>query len=174
MPLILKLVLLAVVLTAALYDIRARKIPNWLTLSGMILGFGLNILLRQGQGLLLASLGIGLALLIYVPLYLLRGMGAGDVKLMAAIGSVAGPQDWFAIFLATAILGGFAALVLVFFRRRMHQTFANLGTIVGELAHARLPFQADANLDFRSSAALGLPHGALIAIGSLVFLTCSR
>jgi prepilin peptidase CpaA len=171
MPLLLKVVLIVIALLAGFYDWRTRKIPNWLNLSGVILGLGLNCFLLQFHGLLSASLGLGLALLVYLPLYLVRGMGAGDVKLMAAIGSIAGPQIWLGIFLATALLGGLASLVLVFSQRRLVQTAANVGTIVSELAHARLPFHKDPALDMHSNKALGLPHGTLIAAGSLVFLS---
>jgi prepilin peptidase CpaA len=173
MPLVLKIALVAVVIAAGAYDLRTRKIPNWLNLSGVVLGFGLNALLLHGHGLLLAILGLGLSLLVYVPLYAVRGMGAGDVKLMAAIGSIAGPQNWLGIFLATALLGGIAAVALVFWRGRLYETLSNLATIIGELVHARLPFRKDSGLDMRSKRALGLPHGAVIAIGSLAFL-CLR
>ena len=70
---------------AAVYDIRFRRIPNWLVLTGLVLGLGLNTFLFRWPGARASLLGIGLAFLIYFPLYLLRGMGAGDVKLMAAI-----------------------------------------------------------------------------------------
>jgi prepilin peptidase CpaA len=173
MPLVLKMALLAVAVAAGVYDLRTRKIPNWLNLSGVILGLGLNTLLLHGHGLLLAMLGLGLSLLVYLPLYAVRGMGAGDVKLMAAIGSMAGPQNWLGIFLVTAILGGIASVVLVLRRRRVHETLSNLATITGELAHARMPFERDAGLDMHSKQALGLPHGAVIAAGSLAFLCLS-
>jgi prepilin peptidase CpaA len=170
MPLVLKMALIAVVATAAVYDVRTRKIPNWLNLSGVILGLGLNTLLLHAHGIVVALLGMGLALLIYVPLYLIRGMGAGDVKLMAAVGSIAGPQNWLGIFLVTAILGGIAAFALVLSKRRIPETLANLSTILGELTHAKAPFHKDPALDMRSQRSLGLPHGAVIAVGSLAFL----
>src|SRR5690242_7456703 len=116
----LKVLLIAIVLVAAIYDLRFRRIPNWLNLSGVILGVSVNTVLFGRSGLMLAFLGISFSLLIYVPLYLIRGMGAGDVKLMAAVGAIAGPWNWFAIFVATALLGGVAALVFVGFKRRLH------------------------------------------------------
>jgi prepilin peptidase CpaA len=170
MLLILKVALVAVVLSAGFYDLRTRKIPNWLNLSGLVLGLGLNTLLLHGHGIALALLGLGLSLLIYIPLYLVRGMGAGDVKLMAAVGSIAGPQNWLGIFLITALLGGAVALILVFFKRRMYETLANLATIVGELLHGKAPFHRDPALDMRSPRSVGLPHGAVIALGSVAFL----
>src|SRR5580692_11271562 len=100
-------VLLAVlVIAAAIFDLRTRRIPNWLCAVGLIGGFAFQTT-RE------AALGAGLALLIYVPLFALRAVGGGDVKLMAAVGSIAGPKSWIAIFLTTAILGGAIALVMI-------------------------------------------------------------
>lgn len=98
MPTVLNSTLIALVLVAAAYDLRFRRIPNWLNLSGVIAGFGVNTFLSGGHGLRNASLGLLCALLVYVPLYLIRGMGAGDVKLMAAVGAIAGPGHWLGIF----------------------------------------------------------------------------
>src|SRR3954452_3354792 len=114
----LKVLLIAIVLVAAIYDLRFRRIPNWLNLSGVILGLAVNTFLFGRHGLILALLGIASSLVIYVPLYLIRGMGAGDVKLMAAVGAVAGPWNWFGIFLATALLGGIVSLLFVAFKKR--------------------------------------------------------
>ena len=170
MPTLLKLTLLAVALIGGWADLRTRRIPNWLNLSGLILGFGLNTLFLHGEGLRLSVMGFGLALLVYVPLYLIRAMGAGDVKFMAALGSTIGPRDWLALFFATAILGGVASLFLILARGRVHLTLANLSTITNELLHGRMPFHKDPSLDIHDKRALGLPHGTLIAIAAVIFL----
>ncbi len=167
---LLQVVLLVVVVSAAACDLKIRKIPNWLCLSGVVLGLGLNTFLLRERGLQLALLGFGLALLVYFPLFAVRGMGAGDVKLMAAVGAIAGPRQWFVIFLATALLGGVAAFLLIVYKRRLLSTFSNLATIIQELSQARKPFHKDASLDFRHAQAIGLPHGVLIALGSLLVL----
>jgi prepilin peptidase CpaA len=170
MPTLLKLALSGTALVAALYDLRLRRIPNWLNLSGIILGFGLNTYFLAGRGATLASLGCLLALAVYTPLYLLRGMGAGDVKLMAAIGAIAGPANWFNIFLATALLGGALSIFLIVLRRRFHLTLLNISIILGQLSHRRSPALADSHLDIRSQNALTLPHGAVIAAAVFLFL----
>lgn len=170
MPILLKAILICVVLTAAVYDARYRKIPNWLSLSGVILGLGLNVYLSGWNGLEAAALGFGFALLIYTPLYLIRGMGAGDVKLMAAIGAIAGPHDWLNIFIATALAGGIVSLLAVIVKKRAHQTLLNLITIVSELAHLRRPAKADARLDVRNPGSLRMPHAISIAVGCIAFL----
>jgi prepilin peptidase CpaA len=161
---------LAVVLTGGWTDLRSRRIPNWLNLSGLILGLGLNTFFLQGEGLRLAASGLGLALLIYLPLYLIRAMGAGDVKFMAAIGALIGPQNWLNVFLTTAILGGIASLCLIVARNRLHVTLSNLTIIAGELLKGRMPFHKDASLDVHDKRALGLPHGTIIAISACIFL----
>ena len=174
MPTVLKVLLLAIVLVAAIYDLRFRRIPNWLNLSGVVLGLGINTLLFAGDGLTGAVLGMACSLTVYVPLYLIRGMGAGDVKLMAAVGAIAGPWNWFGIFVATALLGGVVSLVFVALKRRLHQTCFNVGVIVSELCQFRLPSKSNSQLDVRDPHAVGMPHGTLIAVGAVAFLIVSR
>jgi prepilin peptidase CpaA len=170
MPVLLKALLLATIVLAAIFDLRYRRIPNWLNLSAISLGFGSNILLFHLHGFLLSILGLGCALLIYVPLYLVRGMGAGDVKLMAAVGSIVGPWNWLWIFLATALLGGFVSLIYVVCRRRVQHTLLNLAFVVAELGHVRVPAGRDSRLDIRDPSALRMPHGAVIAAAAGAFL----
>lgn len=170
MPGVVKIVLVAVVLIAAAYDLRFRRIPNWLSVSGVIAGFAVNTMLSGRQGLATACLGLACAFLVYVPLYLVRAMGAGDVKLMGAVGAIAGAGNWIAILLVTAIIGGIVSLVVIAARKRFHQTLSNLTVIGAELLHFRMPFATEKRLDIRSSEALRLPHAAVIAAGSIVFL----
>ena len=167
---VLSLALIAVAVVGGWLDLRTRRIPNWLNLSGVVLGVGLNALFLRGEGAKLAAEGLGLALLIYLPLYLIRAMGAGDVKFMAAIGALIGPSNWFGVFLTSAILGGIASLGLIIARNRLHLTLSNISTITGELLHGRLPFRKDPSLDVHDRRALGLPHGTVIAISVGLFL----
>lgn len=170
MSLCLNLALLLVALIGGWTDLRSRRLPNWLSLSGVIVGLGLNTFFQSGPGFKLALAGLGLALLIYLPLYLIRAMGAGDVKFMAAVGALVGPENWIGIFLTTAILGGVASLCLIAARNRLHLTMYNLSTIASELVHGRMPFHKDPSLDVHDKRALGLPHGTLIAISIGIFL----
>ncbi len=97
-------------------------------------------------------------------------MGAGDVKLMAAVGSLVGWQNWIAIFLLTAVLGGVAALVLVAWRGRVKKTLWNVAFILSEMKGGRPAYARNEELDVRNSKALSLPHGAVIAVATAVFL----
>jgi prepilin peptidase CpaA len=167
-------VLIAVVLTAAIYDIRFRRIPNWISVSGVILGLALNTFLYEGvPGLLFSLKGLGLGFGAYLLLYLIRAMGAGDVKLMAAVGSIVGWADWFGIFLITAILGGIMALLLVALRGRTKKTLWNVAFILNEMKQGRPAYLKREELDVRNPKALGLPHGAVIAVSCVFFLAIS-
>jgi prepilin peptidase CpaA len=163
--------LMAVVLGAAVYDVRYRRIPNWLSVGGVLLGLALNTFLYQGwPGLRLSLEGLGVGFGVYFVLYALRAMGAGDVKLMAAVGAIVGWRDWFGTFVITAIIGGAMALMLVAMRGRVKKTMWNVGFILSELKSGRPAYMKKAELDVRSPQALGLPHGAVIAVGTLFFL----
>src|ERR1700693_5394870 len=129
-PVIFQIVLVLLVAIAAVYDIRFRRIPNWLVLTGLGLGVGLNTFLFEWRGARSSLLGIGLAFLIYFPLYLLRGMGAGDVKLMAAIGAIVGAANWLGIFIITALLGGVVAMILLLARGRLRPAVLNIGFLL--------------------------------------------
>jgi len=163
--------LLAVVLGAAVFDVRYRRIPNWLSVSGVLLGLSLNTFLYQGwPGLRPSLAGLAMGFGVYMVLYVLHAMCAGDVKLMAAVGSIVGWQDWFGIFLLTAIVGGAMSLILVTMRGRVKKTFWNMSFIVNELKSGRPAYMGKEELDVRSPKALGLPHGAVIAVGVMFFL----
>jgi prepilin peptidase CpaA len=167
-------VLLALVLGAAVYDVRYRRIPNWLSVSGVLIGLALNTFLYQGwPGLRLSLLGLAVAFGVYFLLYALRAMGAGDVKLMAAVGALVGWQDWFGIFVVAAIVGGVMALILVATKGRVKKTFWNVGFILNEMKSGRPAYIAKEELDVRNPKALGLPHGAVIAVGTVFFLALS-
>jgi prepilin peptidase CpaA len=163
------IMLVTLVSVAALYDLRFRKIPNWLNVGGLVFAIAFACLEGGFEGLKTAGFGALCALAIYAPLYLLRGMGAGDVKLMAAVGALCGPGNWIVLFLLTALLGGVASVGLILYRRSGWETLRNVATIVGELIHGRAPANAFPNLDIRNDKALRMPHGVVIAVGSLVF-----
>jgi len=170
----IQVALLALVLAAAVFDVRYRRIPNWLTISGVIIGIALNAFLAQSlqaRGMFRSSLiGLGAGFGIYFVLYALRAMGAGDVKLMAAVGAVVGWPNWFGIFIVTAILGGVMAVIVVVVRKRFKKTVFNVGFILNEMKSGRPAYMGKEELDVRSPKAMGLPHGAVIAIGTLFYL----
>jgi prepilin peptidase CpaA len=168
------IILLALLVVAAAYDVLYRRIPNWLTMSGVIAGIAINSFLYPGwRGVRLWLPGVAVAFVAYLILYALHAMGAGDVKLMAAIGALVGAGDWFGIFMITAIIGGIAGLAMVAMKGRAKKTLWNVGFILSEMRHARPAYVHRDELDVRSPKSVGLPHGAVIALGTIVFLGLS-
>jgi len=165
---------IVVVVTAAVFDVRRRRIPNWISVSGAVLGVGLNAIVSHGlQGVVFALEGMALGFGIYFVLYALRAMGAGDVKLMAAVGSLVGWQNWLGVFFISAIVGGILALIIVVRRGRVQRTFRNVGFILSQMTRLRPAYLAREELDVRSPQAVSLPHGAVIAVATLFFLSIS-
>ncbi|MDQ6699321.1 MAG: A24 family peptidase [Acidobacteriota bacterium] len=166
--------LVGLVAIAAIYDLRFRRIPNWLNLAGLVCGLAVNSYLSGLQGLGRAGLGLALGFLLYFPLFLLHARGAGDVKLLAAIGSITGPGNCFAIFIITAILGGVVAIVLLLIKGRLRKTLWNITWILRDLSQFRAPYSTSPELDVNNSEAVRLPHAAVIALGTLGFFALNR
>jgi prepilin peptidase CpaA len=133
-----------------------------------VLGLILNTFLGEWDGLWFSLKGLGLAFVVYFVLYLLHGMGAGDVKLMAAVGSVAGPGGWLWILILTCLAGAVAGLLVVAAKGRFRKTFENILVILISLLHGQLPYKENPQLDVRSGESLRLPHAVMIAFGTLV------
>lgn len=155
-------VLAAVVLLAAWTDLRRREIPNWLTLGAMIAGLALHSWLGGWQGVKFSAAGLGLAALIFVPLFLMRWLGGGDVKLMGAVGALAGARNLFLIFVLDAILGGIVALVLVIVRGRLLRTLRNIPRM--------FRLERDSELEAGGEKSMGLPRAVTIAAATLLVL----
>jgi prepilin peptidase CpaA len=158
------------VAAAAVFDIRFRRIPNWLVLAGIIIGVVWNVYASGWSGLGRAAAGLGLGFVLYFPLYLIRARGAGDVKLLAAVGAITGPANCIWIFLLTAMLGGIIALILLSFRGRLRRTLFNVAWILRDLVNLRAPFRSNEELDVTTTKGMRLPHAAMIAVGTLAFI----
>jgi len=106
---------MAVIVIAAVFDYRSKKVPNIVTFSAIAAGLAMAFMENGFIGLLVSTAGlfIGMALL-YLP-YAAGGMGAGDVKLLGAIGAIKGPWFAFMTFLAMAIIGGVMAVIRMAF-----------------------------------------------------------
>lgn len=169
----IQLALGILVVTAGAFDLKYRRVPNWLVLLGLAAGLALNGWLGGLSGLVEALKGMGLALLVYLPLYVLRAMGGGDVKLMAAIGSLVGASNWFVIFVITGIVGGVVALLVLVWTGRIRQTLRNIWLLLTGLRAGMAPHEVSPELDVRSDRSYSLPHAAVIAAGTLLFLWIS-
>ncbi len=162
LPIAAEAALAAVVLTAAATDVRRREIPNWLTVSGIAAGFLIHTSLYGWRGLKFAALGFGLAALAFLPLFVMRWLGGGDVKLMAAVAALAGAENLIVVFLLDALLGGVAALGVILARGRLWKTLRNIPRM---FAKDRSP-----ELEAGNEKSVGLPRAVTIAAASLILL----
>ena len=128
-------------LIAAVTDIRSRRIPNWLTYSAMLLGVGYHTMVSGAQGFFFGAGGLFLGLALLIVFYLMGGMGAGDVKLMGAVGALLGPKGVFIAFIFTALVGGIYAIILLLLRFRVSGTVIRLSTMFRFVAVRHKPYR---------------------------------
>lgn len=168
MNLATQILLVWLVLQAAVTDIAIRRIPNVLVLAG--LGIALALHWHAGPaGVLLSPWLAGLAtgFFLFLPLYVLRGMAAGDVKLMAMTGAFVGPALALRIALLTCLIGGVLAIGIVIHNGRWRILWRNLTAMLtpvlislGGLPQARVALPRDVS-------AGGIPYGVAIALGTV-------
>ena len=149
------------VLVATIVDIRSRRIPNTLTAAMAGIGVGLAATGVSGVSLGAAIVGIVLGLALMMPGYSLGATGAGDVKLMGAIGAIVGPGMVVTAFLFTAVAGGILAVAVALRRRRLGATLAGTGRLLAAPTDARKEIQA-------KSVASRFAYGPAIAFGSVL------
>jgi len=163
-------VAVAVALAACVTDLRTRRIPNVLTLGAALLGFGFHLVAGGwGWGGLLTSVaGWGVGLVLFLPLFALRGLGGGDVKLVAALGAWLGPGQtvWLALF--TAIAGGPLAVAVALSRGYLTRALKN---VWGLLMFWRVAgVQPHPALTLDSPGTPRLPYAVPIAAGLVMTL----
>ena len=122
--------LLSVLLAAVVTDLRSYKIPNWLTMPAMAFGIIAHTLVNGQEGLFFSVEGWGLGLGLFLIFHLMGGMGAGDVKLMAAVGSFLGPEGVLSAVVVTGLLGGLYAAAAMMAHWGLRETLQRVGTML--------------------------------------------
>lgn len=159
---------LAVALAAASCDLRTRRIPNALTFGSAAVALAVHGTIDGWPGLLLAASGWVVGLALFLPFFMLGGMGAGDVKLLAGLGAWLGPAGvaWTALY--AAIAGGVMALIVTLAGGYTRTALRNVGTILRFWqASGVRPVEG---LTLSSSAGPRLPYALPIAVGVMVTL----
>ncbi len=146
---------------ASVCDIRTHRIPNPLVLAGLVLGLAGHGWRGGGPGLLLSLEGIAVAGLALLP-YALGGLGAGDVKLLGAVGALMGPVFLLWTLLGTMLAGGLLALAWAARRGVLRETAVN--ALLGlHLLRARAGVSALAS----ASQAGKMPLAPAVALGAV-------
>jgi prepilin peptidase CpaA len=161
-----------VAVCAAVIDVGQRRIPNRLTYPAMLSGLVAQGVLHGWKGFLLSAGGgllFGGVLLLF---YLMRSIGAGDVKLAAALGCIVGPSASLQVLFATAVSGGALAIVFMVVSGRVIETLRNTFWVAAFHAQHGLQTHPTVNLD--NPGALRMPYGLAFAAGTLYWAAASQ
>jgi prepilin peptidase CpaA len=151
---------------AGILDWRYRRIPNWLTVSGMTAGVVVNTTLYRWPGLKEALLGTALGLALLLPFVLVRSLGAGDWKLAGALGACLGPRQLLSVLIGTILVAGVMALAVVIWKGRLKQTLMNIAHLLAALFSLRMP-GSEVSLDDPKSTKI--PFGVAMALTVLFY-----
>ncbi|MBU8914609.1 A24 family peptidase [Bacillus sp. FJAT-29953] len=163
----MQLIILGIVLIICLItDIKSRKILNKVTIPAIILGFAYSVITNGFQGLLFSGKGFLVGLILLLIPFILGGMGAGDVKLMAAIGALMGTEFVFYSFIYTALIGGVIGLLLIIknkgFITLVKSSLFNLLFLRSNLGEIIISQDKKGSVSF--------PYGVAIVLGTLCAL----
>ncbi|HWJ93397.1 MAG TPA: A24 family peptidase [Telluria sp.] len=166
---LLILALLSLVTACGVTDLARRRIPNRFLLLGWCVALPLQVAAGLPAGPLAALGGAATGLLLFLPLYMLRGMAAGDVKLMATVGAFVGPASALHIGLLAWAVGGAMALLVVIVRGQLRPVLANLRELLRPLLlrAAGVPL---APVPLSRPSVGSIPYGLAIAAAVIGFV----
>lgn len=162
-------VLVGLLLVAAWIDWRTFRIPNWLTAGGMMWGLAWSAMSGATvmDGLLAGLGGLALGFALFLPLWLIRVLGAGDVKLMAMVGAYLGAFATLKAVLIVWIVGGLAVVIFALTRRAMHRLASNMKDMAASMLIPGMPLWRP---ELAGTSIGKLPYGVSISVGSVAFL----
>jgi prepilin peptidase CpaA len=152
----------------AIYDVRSRRIPNFVTVPAIALGLLLHFILGGWTQFASAAAGGLICGAIFFVFYLAGGMGAGDVKLITAVGCVSGLSLVGYLLILTSLAGGVMAIGLILYRRRIRETILNMWALA--VHHKTMGLTPHPEFNIRNARTLRLPYGLAIAAGSALSL----
>lgn len=146
----------------AYWDLRYRKIPNWATLPGIVLGLGANSLFGGWAGMKASGIGLLVGFGALLVLFVLGWMGGGDVKLMAAVGALKGYPFIVSALFYSLIVGVVIGVAMLIWNRKTLRTFKNLFYVVGSRVSRLVPKQ-----NINPEETQKLPFGLAIVLGTI-------
>ena len=160
-------VLVLMVSIAAVYDIQFRRIPNWLVLTGLVLSLIIHVTFNDFYGFKAWGYGLLTGFGLFLPLYALHAMGAGDVKLVAMVGSFLDAGSAIGVVLTTLVVGGVLSIVVALRNGVLRQAIGNIHTQLTLTMFKKIS-GGNAQLEQLPSSAGNLPYAVAIAIGTLI------
>ena len=165
---LLQICVATLVTLACITDLRSRRIPNLLTFSAAGAGILFHLVSGGVNAALYSVGGFVLGALLFFPLFALRGMGAGDVKLLAAIGAWLGPKQIVIVALASSIAGGIIGILVALAYGYLKTALINLWTL---LMHWRVVgIRPLPEVTLEGARGPRLAYAIPIAIGTVVTL----
>ena len=158
-------IVIAAGVVASVIDLRSRRVPNLLTMPTAVIGVWV-----AAAGIGTVTVGAALAgclvgLIVMLPLHVLGGTGAGDVKLVAALGTLLGPMGVLGAILRMGIAGGVIALVVAVQRGRLQTTLAGTALVLARADGAAATIESPgANNRFPYAPAIAI-GAAMVALG---------
>jgi prepilin peptidase CpaA len=147
-------------------DWRSRRIPNWLTVPGLLLGIATNSWLHGWPGAKASLLGAVLGLALLLPFVLIRSLGAGDWKFVGALGAFLGPENLLTVLLLGILVNGLMALIMIVRKKRLRETLRNLGRMLAAFLTMHLP---DPDLTLDNPDLVKVPFGVAVAIAVILY-----
>jgi len=154
-------------LTAGITDLRARKIPNWLTYPAVPFAVLLHALAGGWHGAKLSLLGAALGLGLLLPFVLLRSLGGGDWKLVGALGAFFGWHRLWEVLLYTLLINAVLAVITILTKKRLGRTLRNIGRLFAAVFRLHMP---GSDLTIDNPEAVKVPFGVAAAIGVVLYV----
>jgi len=155
-------------LAGAAFDVRSRRVPNFISLPGILFGLLLHFALGGWHQLALSAAAGLICGLVFFVFWIAGGMGAGDVKLITAAACIAGLPEVGYLLILTALAGGVMAVGLALWRGRLKETIMNVGALA--VHHRFEGLQPHPELNIGNEATLRLPYALAIAAGCALTL----
>jgi prepilin peptidase CpaA len=165
-------VMLAVIIPATLVaswkDYRQHRVPNWLNAAIALTGLATQATFGGWAGFENGLKGMLVAFGMLVLFWAVKGMGAGDVKFMAAIGAWLGPDMAASAVMIGALLGGAIAIVMIIRRRRWRETSRNFQILAAKALNPSMAFTEFGSAKSLSGTSALLPYAIPLSMGTLI------
>jgi prepilin peptidase CpaA len=171
----IEVIVICLVAQAAVTDLALRKIPNVLVLSGLLLALVLHLMGGPRWAPVTHWLaGCLVGFFLFLPLYLLRGMAAGDVKLMAMVGGFVGPLMALQVAALATLIGGAMALLMLLANGRWRDSWRNVLAICKPLLWRSLGLPLQAVPLAPGASVGGIPYGLAIALATMALVALAH